>query len=90
METWLKIAETFGIAVAMLAFMLWWVYRIFERVSRRLDQVEDYQRDRLESLIVDSTRTMQASTETMKSLCVVLGDRPCIAREMDILKKEAG
>jgi hypothetical protein len=71
---WTKIAEQFGITATLLAFFVGWVYRILNNAIRRLNAIEDYQRDKLEGLVVNSTAAITANTETMKELCAQLRD----------------
>lgn len=108
---WIEIAKTFGIPVALLAFFVWRDWRgsqdkDAERrdLTARVRAVEDYQRDKLEQLVVVSTRAIERSSEvvevtqqalesvasTNERLMVALRLRPCIGQEIKDRREEAG
>ena len=80
-------AKEFGVTAVGFAFFVWWVYRLVQGMRVRLNEVEDYQRNKLEALVVTNTTALTNHTHTMERICAALEDRPCIAREMGVLKE---
>jgi len=98
-ETLIKIAETFGIPVAMLVVFVYFDVKRRKRddterenLIGRMNGLEQYQRDKLEGLVLDSTeahrevsdvckemvRVTEKVSRTQDNLTTVINNRPCL------------
>ncbi|MBW2710099.1 MAG: hypothetical protein JRD04_12735 [Deltaproteobacteria bacterium] len=94
-----KLAETFGIPVALLALFIYFDVKRRKRDDNerselvgRMNGLEDYQRNKLEGLVVESTEahrevsdvckqiitTTEKVSQTQSNLTTVLQNRPCL------------
>ena len=78
MDSLVEIARLYGPVIAVIAFYIWRDWRREnqqgvreEKLVVRLNKLEDYQRNKLEGLVV-------ANTETQRALTQALNLRPCI------------
>jgi hypothetical protein len=99
----IEVAKTFGIPVALLAFFVWRDWKGSQARDQREDDltarvrvIEDYQRNKLEQLVVVSTRAIEKSSEAVEAagaalesvaqtndrLLTALRLRPCIGQEI--------
>jgi len=89
LETMIEIAKVFGVPVAVLFIFIWRDYAREQyqnaertKLAERLNKVEDYQRNRLETIVVETCAAITAHTNTQKMLIQALNLRPCIAKHI--------
>jgi len=92
MEAFLEIAKSFGVPVALLAFILWKDWRKEQRENRkeddlitRVESMEEFQRTTLTTMVAESTIALNSSTKVMDKLSESnerlvkrLETRPCL------------
>jgi hypothetical protein len=87
-----EMIKTFGFPVTIAAFLLWWVHREMERVtkeagdrerrlSERLDQVQDARTAEMAGVIRDNTAAMRESVDASRGLTAALNARPCMMQD---------
>jgi hypothetical protein len=62
-----QMIRDFGFPVALVAFFVWWSWVREQRLSKRLERLEDWTRDKLIDIVQDNTEAMRA-----------IGDKPCM------------
>lgn len=103
--------KTFGLPVALLLFMLWQDSKRKEQdrkdredQSKRITALEDYQKNELARIAVESATALQNNAEVnkeavithreilngMKQLTLSIRTRPCLKEVVDILERDAG
>ena len=82
----MDIAKAFGFTAAIVAYFIYKDYQTQKRsqkskdeLATRLNKVEDYQRDKLEGLVVSTNAALNNSTETTKEFIKVA--RTCAMRK---------
>jgi len=95
METWVRIAQNFGVPVVILAFILWKDWRKEQRehekedqLLKRVEKLEDFQRTTLTAMVAETTVALDKSTKAMDRLAESsnnfarkLDARPCLRGE---------
>lgn len=78
MQELLEILKVAGPMAAMVLFFVWRDYVRENRMSERINKVEDYVRARLESVVERSNEVIEKNTHSHEEVCKVLNLRPCI------------
>jgi hypothetical protein len=101
MDAFIEIARIFGAPAAILAYFAFKDYHNHKNgqkskaeLSERIRQIEDYQRQKLEDMVVKSTEAINNLNDTSKDvaethnrLCNILQTRPCIARDVNNVRQ---
>lgn len=74
----LELTKTVGPVVALLAFFIWRDYRREQTMTKRIQDIEDYQKNRLEQLVVEGNQVMGKIAESNEKLAEALEKRPCL------------
>lgn len=72
----MKIIESLG-TVGVLAIGLFYLWKDRSQIVRRLQSLEDYQRNKMEAMVTDNAVSNLKLAEALKELVVELKDRPC-------------
>jgi len=78
MIEFVELTKSVGPIIALLMFFIWRDFRREQTMTKRIQDVEDYQKNRLEQLVVESSRIMGEVAEANKSLATALENRPCL------------
>jgi len=79
MEHLIEIGKVFGVPAMLIIFFIYRDWKREESLSARLSEIEDYQREKLETLITESNNIIKDNSNAMKELCIVLSERPCLS-----------
>ena len=74
----LTLVKEFGPLVAILLFFIWRDYVREQRMTDRIRKIEDYQRDKLESLVTATSNLIKENIEVKKDLIETMDLRPCL------------
>jgi len=64
----IKLLQTFGPSVAIIAFVLWKDFRREQRFMTRIEKLEDYQKRILQNLVEKTTTSLVQSSECLKAI----------------------
>lgn len=78
MEYLIQAIKEFGPQIGILCFFIWRDYNREKSMNTRLIKLEDYQKTKLESLIVTTQAAILDNMHHFKNLTDVLITRPCI------------
>ena len=78
MGEFLDILKIAGPSAALFIFFVWRDYNREKTMSERISKIEDYQRDKLEKLVIAATSALEDAVETRQDLINCLNSRPCI------------
>lgn len=77
--------KALGLPAALVVFLIWWIYNNQKRdqqeknsLAERLNKVEDYQKEKLETLVIGTQQSIHKSIMIQEKLVEVLNLRPCI------------
>lgn len=76
-----ELTKSVGPVVALLVFFVWRDYRREQTMTKRIQDIEDYQKNRLERLVVESNQVMGKIAESNESLASALKVVPCLKRD---------
>lgn len=65
---WIDVLQTFGLPVVLVLFFVWQSKIREDRMSERLDHVEDYMRDQFATVIRENTQIVAENTRVMQQL----------------------
>lgn len=74
----LELSKSVGPVIALLIFFIWRDYRREQTMTKRIQDIEDYQKGRLEQLVVESNQVMGKVAEANDKLANALENRPCL------------
>jgi len=77
----LELTKSVGPVVALLIFFIWRDYRREQTMTKRIQDIEDYQKNRLEQLVVESNQVMSKIAESNESLAKAFKVVPCLKRD---------
>jgi len=110
LELVMQAIKTFGLPVALLLFMLWQGSKRKEQdrqdreeQTNRINALEDYQKNELSRIAVESATALQNNAEAnreatathrelvnnMRQLTLSLRTRPCLDKVVDIMERDA-
>lgn len=94
MNELLQMVKALGLPVALVIFLIWWLYNNQKRdqqekaeLANRLNKVEDYQKQKLETMVLETQKSIDRNTDTQNRLVEALNLRPCISGKV---KTEGG
>jgi len=74
--------QTFGVPLCLVVFFIWQDHKREQRMIARINEVEDYQKTRLESLVIESQSLLKESnkliaenTRVMQEVCFYIGEK---------------
>jgi hypothetical protein len=76
--SWLELTKSVGPIIALLVFFIWRDYRREQTMTKRIQDIEDYQKNRLEQLVVESTQAIGENAKSNDRLAQALERRPCL------------
>jgi len=82
MESILELTKTIGPFATLLIFFVWRDYRREQAMTKRIQDIEDYQKEKLEKLVVTSTEAISRNATANDRLAKILEKKPCIAEEI--------
>jgi hypothetical protein len=77
MEMLLEIAKTWGMPAAVIAFFIWRDYDRETKMTKRIQEVEDYVRQTLTGLIANSMKSNDELKAANLAVLEELKRRPC-------------
>jgi len=86
LELLFEVAKVFGIPAVAIGFFIWQGHRRELRLAARLDVVDDYIRNTLQTLVVDGHKAVQANSQMMADFTAALKTRPCVATDIEMLE----
>jgi len=78
----IEFAKAYGLPMALVVAFIWRTFARENVLSRRLTEIEDYQRNHLTTLVADTTSALKENTKSMTAVCDALQRRPCIAGDL--------
>jgi hypothetical protein len=96
MDTWLEIAKTFGLPGVLLAYFIWQDHLRNKRSEakedatiKRVRELEDFQKTQLVDMTKQVCTALANSTRAIDTISRILEDRPCVAKDMQLLATAA-
>jgi len=85
MNEFIEIARIFGVPAALLAYFVWRDYMSNqyakhreELMTARIKEVEDFQRNTIQALVVMATKSSEEVSTALRMLTKELNRRPCL------------
>ena len=89
LEILLELFKVLGVTGGLLAYFIWRDYHRDKRNNEkedalilRINNIEDYQKHKLERLTLASNAALQATAEAQRELVIALSKKPCMADEI--------
>ena len=68
----MKIFKVYGPWVGLIIFFVWTGHKREERMATRLDALEDYQKNRLEVMAIESVTALKENSLVMREVLTIL------------------
>ncbi len=80
--TLLDLAKENGPLLVMFGFFIWRDYNREKIMTKRIEKVEDFQRNELQKIAINATLAIEENTKVTTEICAALRRRPCVASDM--------
>lgn len=91
MDGILEMVRALGLPVSLVIFLTWWLYNNQRRdqqekqnLALRLNKIEDYQKEKLERLLISTQESINKNTASQNRLIEALNLRPCISGKVKV------